>query len=887
MSILSLQTTNNRNRLPAFIICTLLAILAERISIPFLYGIPFSLSSLFVLLAVRMFGLRGGLLSAVTAYGSVVFLFHSPGTPILGILEALAAGILLRRYHNKLFFSVLLFWIVIGAPGIYIFYTYHTSFPTSDLKLVVLIIVLNRLFNALLAEILYQHSPLAKWSGMATVSRMPVSLLQLLQQYTLAIVLFSFLLNLFVNNISSFHEVSEYAEEQAETITRTILDEWHRTSSPSDRPVELLLHSLTLQQWIDLNASPTYTISIVNWNHVVVASNNRDLINQIVSPWRGQRLTPVTAEQTLVLPNPTSKLLYMESWHDASFLYSSEFDGNGMILVQTPLSNYQSYLFNKYSIHFAYLFGFALLASCAALLMNRSFARGLRRLASASYNLPLKLKQNNDLRLPDSRIVELHSLMSNIKHMAGSLVYLLQESRKNNERLQAQAQLLQQSEEQLHQLAYYDPLTGLPNRLEFTHQFKDCVALHALGNKSAASCKSLAVVFVDFNRFKHINDTLGHAAGDVLLQQASGRFLTLTSRDCSVFRLGGDEFVFLLAYDDELVLKELAEAICGCFTEPFIIEGMTLFMSLSAGISTYPQDGDTMETIIRNADIAMYNAKEVGGSTYRYYRPGLVSALSEKMLLENGLRRALQEPQFSLHYQPKISAATGLLCGIEALIRWQHPDLGMIPPDKFIPLAEESSFILGIDSWVFREACRQNKAWQDAGLKKICISVNISARHFYQGNLKELVHSVLAETGLDPQYVSIEITEGVFMQNIEKVIETILYLRDIGLKISIDDFGTGYSSLNQLQRLPISDVKLDRSFIQGVNQDVKKSSIVRAIIELVHSMNMRVVAEGVETQDESQFCKELQCDELQGYLFSKPLPATEMEALMGGGGEHI
>jgi EAL domain-containing protein (putative c-di-GMP-specific phosphodiesterase class I) len=336
----------------------------------------------------------------------------------------------------------------------------------------------------------------------------------------------------------------------------------------------------------------------------------------------------------------------------------------------------------------------------------------------------------------------------------------------------------------------------------------------------------------------------------------------------------------LYVYHDEEELERGAKVICDSFSDPFLIDGMPLFVTISVGISMYPKDGADMDTVIRNADIAMYHAKEEGNGVYRFFKPSLAPLVQEKMQLDNGLYKALKDGQFSLHYQPKMDAKTGDLCGIEALIRWSHPELGMIPPDKFIPLAEESGFILEIDNWVFREACRQNKAWQDAGLRKISVSVNISARHFYQGNLKDMVVRGLMDTGLEAKYVSLEITEGVFIRNMEQVIETILFLRGLGIQISIDDFGTGYSSLNQLQRLPISDVKLDRSFIQGITNDEKKSSIVKAIIDLVHSMNMKVVAEGVETDDESQFCKDLHCDELQGYLFSRPLPPEQLEEML-------
>ncbi|MFF2890260.1 putative bifunctional diguanylate cyclase/phosphodiesterase [Paenibacillus sp. NPDC057967] len=857
-------------------LCALLAVAGEWSQFHFIYGITFSLTSLFVLLSVRLFGIWGGLLTACAAFlagaaSADLLMFQA-----IGLLEALIVGLLMLRYRGRLFMTDLFFWLLIGAPLVYFFYNQHYSGTGIDIKLIACLIAINGLFNALFAEIAHQYLPLSRWSGMSSIKRLPRSMSQLLLHLSLGIVLVSFLLNMLVNSINSFKEVSYYVEDIALQATNTITKEWGASNVPYTIPSDGV-SIRTLQFLIDRYTTETYTFSLTNDQHQVVASNHHGLIGTHIDPFGEKTFRPISEYLYFSSNYNSFSRLKLYTWNDEQFLFQSKLgNGTGQIVITFPLEYYQKYLLGKYFTHIFYLIGFGLVAAFVSLLINRSFARSLKRLAVVTTNLPLKLKHNNALELPESSTVEIHSLIMNIKHMSSSLLYLFRESQSNNERLEMQAQLLQQSEEQLHQLAYYDMLTGLPNRHQFTRHFQELIAM----NTGTGSRLKVGVLFTDINRFKQINDTLGHAFGDKLLQLAGGRFQSIQCKSCDVFRLGGDEFVFVVRYQEEEELSRHAEAILDCFVEPFIIDGMPLFLTVSIGISAYPHDGDDMDTIVRNADIAMYNAKEEGDGCYRYFKPNLLPLIAEKMRLENGLYKALQENQFSLYYQPKISAATGELCGIEALIRWKHPELGLVPPDKFIPLAEESGFILEIDRWVFREACRQNKAWQDAGLKKISVSVNISARHFYQGNLKEMILSELKATGLEAHYVCLEITEGVFMRNIDQVIDTILYLRNLGIQISIDDFGTGYSSLNQLQRLPISDVKLDRSFIQGITSDDKKSSIVRAIIELVHSMNMKVVAEGVETADESRFCKELKCDELQGYLFSRPLPAAELEALL-------
>jgi diguanylate cyclase (GGDEF)-like protein len=455
--------------------------------------------------------------------------------------------------------------------------------------------------------------------------------------------------------------------------------------------------------------------------------------------------------------------------------------------------------------------------------------------------------------LLDSNIREISSLVHNFKQMSDKLT---------------------ESEERLHHLAYYDSLTGLPNRLHFFNYLKELVAAYS------DQSQPIAVMFADLNRFKQVNDTLGHAVGDQLLEKVAERFAGSISDTYQVFRLGGDEFVFVFQYENISDVRTHAKHLCESFSEPILLMDLPVYTTISIGISLYPFDGMDFNHIIKNADMAMYAAKEQGESCYVFYNEKINSLLTEKMHLENGLRSAVQMAQFTLYYQPKVCTTTGKIVGVEALLRWNHPEYGDVAPDKFIPLAEESGIILDIDKWVLGEACRQMKEWQNRGIPSFTISVNISAKHFYQGHLLDVIRGILGESGLEAHYLKLEITEGVFIRKVETVIETITSLREMGVQISIDDFGTGYSSLTQLQRLPISEVKLDRSFIQGIKEDSRKSSVVKAVIELAHIMSLSVVAEGIETKEECAYLSELQCDELQGYLFSRPLPYDEFEKLI-------
>lgn len=855
----------------SFLLCTLLALISERLGYPFLYGITFTFTSVFLLVGLRLFGFWPGLLAAAVVHtiGTQLMdqsLFHN-----IGLLEIAIVGLLVRKFPSHLFVCDAAFWLLIAAPLTYITHVGQYNAMGTDLMLVTSIVAINGLLNALCADIALQYLPLSKWSGIARNWRRSSSLNRVMFHFSIVCVILPFLLNIYISSTGSFKEASRHAEQLSSNVASMIGREYMESRIRyDDNKSEATL--AYLQSLIAKHSSALYTITITDGSGTVIPWNGS--IRNDTSSYRINKA--LSNNLQLLIPVLKEHPLHISTWHEGKFRYASPIHDTGlMIHIDIPLHNYQYYLFNKYITHFIYLITLALFAALVAFFINRWLGRSLKRLAEATNNLPSRLKQEDLIEWPSSNIFEIHALISNFKQMAVNLVHMFGETQKNSERLQAQAYMLGQSEEKLHRLAYYDMLTGLPNRLHFTKHIQDMITIHA-GNEH-----KIAVMFADINRFKQVNDTLGHATGDRLLKQAASRFAeTATSFD--VFRLGGDEFVFAGSYTDVAEVHDMAEQIGEAFSKPFDIDGMPLYLTISIGISLYPLDGEDIDTVISNADIAMYSAKEEGDGCYRFYKPKLASVMTEKMHLENGLYNALQTNQFSLHYQPKMSASTGKLCGIEALIRWQHPELGLIPPDKFIPLAEQAGFILEIDRWVFREACRQNKAWQDAGLPPICVSVNISGRHFFQGNLIEMIVSALEDTQLSPEYVSIEITEGVFMRNMEQVIETIQYLRKLGILISMDDFGTGYSTLNQLQRLPISDVKLDRSFIQGITTDEKKSSIVRAIIELVHSMDMRVVAEGVETDDESQFCKELKCDELQGYLFSKPLPAHQFEALLAG-----
>ncbi|MEG4349353.1 EAL domain-containing protein [Microcoleus sp. LAD1_D5] len=422
--------------------------------------------------------------------------------------------------------------------------------------------------------------------------------------------------------------------------------------------------------------------------------------------------------------------------------------------------------------------------------------------------------------------------------------------------------------------ASHDPLTGLPNRLLFNERLS--LALASAHQKG----EMLAVIFLDLDRFKNVNDTLGHPVGDLLLQSVSRRLTNCLRVGDSMARWGGDEFTVLLY---NINTPEEATKICQLIIQslstPFDFDGLELYIKASLGIALAPYDGEDAETLLKNADAAMYKAKQKGRNNYQFYTQAIGSKVSEDLNLENHLYKALKQSEFVLYYQPQINLNTGKIVGMEALIRWQHPERGLISPDRFIPLAEETGLICQIDEWVMRTACLQNRAWQLLGLPPMRIAVNLSARQFLQPHTVQTIAEILSETKLNPEYLEIEITESIAMTDVSFTVSVLQQLQDMGIHISLDDFGTGYSSLWSLKNFPLNNLKIDKSFVADLVNGSSGATIVKLAIALGQGLNLQVIAEGVETAEQLAFLQSHQCDMGQGYFFSKPIPAAAITQL--------
>lgn len=423
--------------------------------------------------------------------------------------------------------------------------------------------------------------------------------------------------------------------------------------------------------------------------------------------------------------------------------------------------------------------------------------------------------------------------------------------------------------------AYHDALTGLPNRVLLNDRLSVALA-HAERNQSL-----LALLFLDVDQFKLINDTLGHASGDTLLCMIAERLQECVRSEDTIARLGGDEFMILLPYIQHAEdAAEVAHKITEALNRPLVVEGQELHLTISIGISIYPDDGGDVETLMRNADASMYRAKESGRNQYMFYRPDMAVASYRRLALESQLRRVVERDELRLFFQPQVMASDSGIIGAEALLRWENPDMGMLGPDQFIPLAEEIGVIEAIGEWVMLTACQHAQRWQAAGYEGFRVSVNLSARQFQRDYMQTMVQAVLDETGLPSGSLELEITESLSMQNVHATIETLNALHAMGVQIAIDDFGTGYSSLSYLKKFPIHTVKIDRSFVQDIPEDRDDAALASAIIAMAHSLGLRVVAEGVETDDQLRFFRAQACDLLQGYLFGRPVPASEFAQLL-------
>ncbi|HEU4775516.1 MAG TPA: EAL domain-containing protein [Telluria sp.] len=425
-------------------------------------------------------------------------------------------------------------------------------------------------------------------------------------------------------------------------------------------------------------------------------------------------------------------------------------------------------------------------------------------------------------------------------------------------------------------LSHHDALTLLPNRAVLAARMRDAIAAARTGERQ------IALLLFNLDRLQRINDSLGHETGDAMLQEMARRAGLVAGPDDTLAHMGGDEFVLLTQCPDSDAIVHAAQRLIDEIARPVQVGGHDLILTASIGISVYPRDGATPSELLKAADVALSHMKDTGRNGYRFFKGEMNTHALRWMALETHLRRAIDKGELSLHYQPQVSIANGRICSVEALLRWRSPELGQVAPGDFIALAEDTGLILPIGNWVIRQACLQNKAWQDAGMAPLRVAVNVSAHQFMVGNLPEVVAEALEDSGLDARYLEVELTESVMMHDSEATAAQLARLTEMGVSISLDDFGTGYSSLGYLSRFMLDKLKIDQTFVRNITSEPRSAAIAQATIALAHGLSLVVIAEGVETEDQYQFLKSIGCDEVQGYLFSRAVPPEQMQSLISG-----
>jgi len=557
-------------------------------------------------------------------------------------------------------------------------------------------------------------------------------------------------------------------------------------------------------------------------------------------------------------------------------------------LLQLVLDNIPHYIFwkDRNSVYLGCNRNFAIIAG-----LNNP----LEIVGKTDYDLPWKKEESDFFRQCDARVMETdtpeYHIIEPLLQADGTQVWVntnkipLHDAEGNVVGILGTFEDIterQRVQEKIRYQAMHDLLTGLPNRTLFNEQLS--VSL----TQACNSQSMLAVMFLDLDRFNTINDTLGHAVGDRLLQEVAKRLSSCLRQNDILARWGGDEFTLLVSQTNSAdEVAKIAQRILNVLKPAFNLEGYSqacrstsLHISTSIGITLYPQDGENAETLLRNSAAALHRAKQQGRNNFQFYTAAMNSQACELLVLENELHHALQRREFVVYYQPQVNTTTGEITGMEALVRWQHPKFGLVAPDKFIPLAEETGLIVPIGEWVLKTACAQNKAWQDAGLPPLRVAVNLSVRQFQQPLLLNIVSQTLQETGLSPQFLDLEITETIAMHNVELTKAILSELHQMGVYLSIDDFGTGYCSLGYLKQFPLHTLKIDKSFVRDLATDPQNAGIINAIMMLGRGFNLRVIAEGVETEAEKDCLLSFQCEEMQGYLSSPPLPAEEATKLL-------
>lgn len=878
-----------------FVILTVLTAVFSVIGLEFSYGAEFMLCGATLLIMLVLYGSHWAAIMALII--GLGFYFSGYGSFILLLigLEMILVGYMYERKRGFLLLWDSLFWFGIGAPLAAVLFCLQTNEYNAEALLQYFMFAMSGLLNALIADVVVTYMP---WKRLLPDLRTkPVYLNELLMHLSVAIVFIPFLLNMLIDSRDMQQDIERDSLARIELQTAQITDALLQMNRKQRQGLNLgsIMETGKLHDNLKLHSqNGLLKLAAFNQKGQLVASSDEVWFesNAVYMEDKVPNKSPVRmaahhsqirmdaygvkSSFSRILPPDRNYDYGTRRWNDGYYVLEDKLTDHPIAKVVgfIPISYFLQTTIDVYLRKFLMLFMVCLLATGVSLAVSRLIVRSLRDLEEATAGMHHKLLKDKTVKWPCIRIGEIRLLAINFRAMSDRLTEVFKEMLRMNEKLLDQTKMLELSEEKLQHIAYYDTLTQLPNRHYFTINVER--ALEDADNKAS----SLALMFIDIDRFKHINDSLGHNVGDMLLVQVAQRLSDclskLSGRHLSS-RYGGDEFIIMLEDSSREEVNAVAKRILQRLRESFLVQAHELFVSASIGVSLYPDNGYVYTDLLKQADTAMYAAKDGGGHSVVFYDELQPTLQPERMFMETRLYRALERRELLLHYQPIVDAS-GKVTAAEVLLRWLSGDEGFISPTQFIPVAEETGLIVPIGEWVLRSACMQYRMWADAGMPAFQLAVNVSLRQLLTNDFVATIDRIIRECEFNPSDLILEITEGYVNKSTEQVNEVLYNLKKRGIQIAIDDFGTGYSSLHRLKTLPAHVLKIDRSFVRHLFADKVNTAIVQAVIQMGDSMNLKVTAEGIETPQELEQLLTLGCRQFQGYYISPPLAANEFAA---------
>lgn len=838
----------NKRSIIYFLVLSTLAIALNYFAINLFLGLYIFFGSIAVFLIMDIYGPIPAIVVSILASLHNYTLLNRWDSLIIFPLEILIVFLLQKR-NKYLIVSDFMFWIFIGAPISAFFskFVFNTEF--SHMIIICLKAIINGILNSFLASIILTHFQLEKKitkcieNSLISVSRIFFNIVAgciLIPSILLTTIIYRIKLN------DTIKDLEYKINKRSEFIVKKSVD------------INSLYEAINTDYF---GNNQSIILTDDNYKIISVSNPNRNFSVKYTTLGYEKSNIHFTSYGILLYPI-CENLSPMHRWKHSLVIKEIKLTSdhnNFRVIIETPLNPYYEQMEYFFIQTLSIITLLIILGLILALTASHALTRPIKELTITTANLPNKIFNNEIINWNSSLVREYTTLIDNFKITSDKL------KEKFN-----QANIARHA---LETMAYEDPLTKLPNRIAFNDKFNEV---------AAGDNKTFGVMLLDLNRFKIVNDTLGHHFGDELLRLVSMRINLAIGSLGTLSRMGGDEFTILIPnISEEGDLAIIADQIITALSTPFVFKNKEFYIGVSIGISVYPKDGENYASLVRNADMAMYRAKLNSGlSSYKFFNSSMNEELNENLKLESNLRHAIKNNEFVLYYQPQQSLTTESIIGMEALLRWNNPLFGIIPPSKFIPILEETGLIIEVGEWAIREACKQNKLLQDKGIKPIKVAVNLSVKQFLDINFAYKVQKILEDTGLDSKWLELEITESIAVQDVALTINILNKLHSMGVSISLDDFGTGFSSLQYLKHFKINTLKIDACFIRDMVNEEDSKSIVNTVISLAKNLNLKVIAEGVETREQWILLKKQKCDEIQGYYYSKPMPFEEIREFL-------